>query len=279
MKKQLLILFFLIPASLFSQSGQKFAVYYKQNRSYSSTTITSSEIKIDVQGDQQTIERMKQSGMKLQTVIHLTNSRQTTAKTGSMDSAGAIPVVFDYLADGTTSSVNDKPYEKKSPLSGMSVNAFYIEGKQFLLDSAKNNNLDPDKRSKILRDLDMSLNQIIFPDKILKIGDQFIQDIPMEIPVSGLKPIRVTMSLIYTLVDTLNSKAHFIIMEKIRSDSDPQTKIDLHGSGSGSAWYDIRNNFVLSHDTSSDINIKVYSPGMTMYVNLSTRISQTNKVE
>ncbi len=280
MKKQLLILFILIPASLLSQSGNKFSVCYRQNKSYSSATITSSDIKIDILGDQKTIDRMKQNGMTIPTVIHLTNSRQTSVKTGAVNSAGAIPVRLDYITDGSSSKVNDRPFEKTGPLAGMSVYALYSDRNQFLLDSIKNNNLEKDKKSKVLKDLDMSLNQIVFPDKVLKIGDQFTQYIPMEIPVSGIKPVGVTMVLIYTLVDTLNSMAHFIIMEKIQSpETDPQTKIELHGSGSGSAYYDIRNNFVLSHLTNSDINIRVFSPGMTMLVNMSTRIEQTNKVE
>jgi hypothetical protein len=280
MKKFLIPLMILFPISMSGQNEKIFKIYYKPDKVYSMQSETVSETKISLKGEKSVIDRLSQSGSQYPMTIQTVISNQCASSTGASTSETVVPIKFYFQNEQTKTTFNNNASIQTNPLNGLSVEGVFINKNTFVPNTNSIKGLDETKKQRLIQVLEMSQNQILFPQKQIKIGDQFTQNSPMEIPVSGFSPIQSTIISTFTLLDTINGIAKFKIDQNYKLDkSDPKFKVEFNGTGSGSAEYDINNNFLINQLIKSKISIVIKLPNVDMLLDLDNTINETNKIK
>jgi hypothetical protein len=280
MKKNFTILFLLFPITVIGQNGKIFNIYYKPDKIYNIQSETTSETKMSLKGDKSVIDRINQNGSQFPLTILMTISEQFTSSTGAATTEKVVPIKFYFQNEQTKTTYNNNTSVQANPLNGLKIDGVYINQKTFVLNPNSVSGLDESKKQNLLKALEMTQNQITFPQKPLKIGDQFTQNNTMLIPVSGFNPIQSIITSTFTLLDTIDGIAKFKIDQIYKLDkSDPNFKVEFMGTGYGSADYSIPNNFLNSHLIKSKISIVIKLPNVDMIMDLDNTINQIIKLK
>jgi hypothetical protein len=126
------------------------------------------------------------------------------------------------------------------------------------LDSIASTELSEEYKMGILQMLQSTFSQISFPERELKIGDEFAEQTPLSIPVAGMN-IEMTIITNYKLVSIKNRVGNFEITQTYTLRiNDSKFPISATGKGKGSLQYDIPNSNYSQYqiDTEIDINMK-----------------------
>lgn len=274
MLKVISLLIFFTPLNLFSQVDNVFKIYYKPNKLYTIHSEIISESKTSLEGDKSMIDDLNRFSL-YPMIFNISIISETSSLTDSATIENIVPLKFSFIKEQTKTKYNNKTDSQRSTLNGSSVDGVFVNKNKFVPRPGSMDQLDEENKQKILKSLEMSHSQILFPEYQLKIGDQFTQKSPMEIPISGLKPIHCTMNTIFTLTDTIKQIAYFNITQAITSDNnDTSSSVILVGSGYGSAEYDIKNNFILKEIINSKISIRVKSTQLDVILDLSNSLNQ-----
>jgi hypothetical protein len=280
MKNLITILFLFATQTLIGQNGKFFKIYYKPDKVYTFQSETTSETKMSLQGDKTVIERFNQSGTQFPLTLLMTINSQYTSSTGSATTEEVVPILFHFQNEITKTTFNNNTSVKVSPLNGLKVEGVYVKQNIFLPNPTSVSGIDETKKQDLLKALEMSQNQIIFPQRELKIGDQFTQDNKMDIPVSGFSPIQSVITSTYTLTDTISGIAKFKIDQVYKLDkSDPNFKVEFKGTGTGSVEYNIANSFLINHIVNSKISIIIKLPNVDLIMDLDNTINQIIKIK
>jgi len=280
MKRFITLLIITLPILVSGQDVGIFRIYYKPDKLYTSKSEAKSETRMSLQGDKAVIDKINQGSTHFPMTVQTLIITQTSSSTGSATTGNIVPIKFIFQNEQTKIIFNGNVTTQTSPLNGQSIDGLYTNKNTFIPNSKSLNGLDENKKQRMLKVLEMSQNQIIFPEKKLKIGDIFLQNNPMDIPISGFTPIQCTIVTTFKLIDTINTVAHFDISQIIKLDkSDPKFTVELSGTGTGSAEYDIKNKFLLNQITKSKIQIKIKLPNVDMILDLDNDINQFNKIK
>ena len=280
MKNLFTLLFLLFSLPIIGQNGKIFKIYYQPDKIYTIQSETTSETLISLKGDKAVIEMLNQGGSQFPLTLLMTINSQYTSSTGVATTDNVVPIIFHFQNEQTKTTYNNNSSVQSSPLNGLKVEGVYVNQNTFVPNPNSISGLDEIKKQNLLKALEMSQNQIIFPQKELKIGDQFTQNNTMEIPISGFSPIQSILTSTFTLTDTINGIAKFKIDQTYKLDkSDPKFKVEFKGTGSGSAEYNMTNSFLNSQNIKSKISIIIKLPNVDMLLDLDNTINQIIKIE
>jgi hypothetical protein len=280
MKRLFTLLFLLFPITVIGQNGKIFNIYYKPDKIYIIQSETTSETKMYLKGDKSVIDRLNQSGSQFPLTLIMTISSQYTSLTGATTTEKVVPIKFYFQNEQTKTNFNNNTSLQASSLNGLTVEGVYINQNTFVPNPNSILGLDETKKQNLLKALDMSQNQITFPKKELKIGDQFTQNNTMVIPVSGFSPLQSIVTSTFTLLDTIDGIAKFKIDQTYKLDkSDPNFKVEFKGTGVGSAEYNIPNSFLNNQIIKSKISIIIKLPNVDMLMDLDNTINEIIKIK
>lgn len=280
MKNLFTLLFLLFTLTVIGQNGKIFKIYYKPDKIYTIQSETTSETKMSLKGDKTVIERLNQNGSQFPLTLLMTISSQYTSSTGAATTDNVVPIKFYFQNEQTKTTYNNNTSVQTSPLNGLKVEGVYVNQNTFVANPNSISGLDETKKQNLLKALEMSQNQIIFPQTELKIGDQFKQNNTMIIPVSGFSPIQSIITSTFTLLDTISGIAKFKLDQTYKLDkSDPNFKVEFKGTGIGSAEYNITNSFLNSQIINSKISIIIKLPNVDMLMDLDNSINQIIKIK
>jgi hypothetical protein len=279
MRKTFVLLILSIPINLFSQVENVYRVFYKPDKHYTIKNELYSATKMSLEGDKGMIDDINRQSIYPLT-LYIATSSEISLSTGPATMEDIIPIKISFDRELTKTTFNNKTTIQKNPLKGISIEGIYENKNNFTLMPGSIDDFDESKKQNILKSIEISKNQILFPETPLKIGDQFIQKFPMEIPVPGLKTIQCTISTIFTLTDILNNVAHFTINQDIIQDTDKiNPSIELKGAGSGSVDYDIKDNFLTNRTINSAISIRFKSEKVDVIMDFNNSIDQQIMIE
>ena len=275
LKKLFTLLFLLFPITVIGQNRKIFNIYYKPDKIYIIQSETTSETKMSLKGDKSVIDRLNQSGSQFPLTLLMTISSQFTSSTGTATTEKVVPIKFYFQNEQTKTTFNNNTSVQTSPLNGLTVEGAYINQNTFVANPISISGLDETRKQNLLKALEMSQNQIIFPQKELKIGDQFTLNNTMGIPVSGFSPLQSIITSTFTLLDTIDGIAKFKIDQTYKLDkSDPNFKVEFKGTGIGTAEYNITNSFLNNQIIKSKISIIIKLPNVDMLMDLDNTINQ-----
>jgi hypothetical protein len=260
MRKILIIFIFLFAfADVFAQQGVIFKMRYLPGSTYTCTQTINSLTQIDFTGDKTDIEKLPV--MQLPIVFQNKNNLKYTVKTGKPDFQKKFSGIVQYLYASTKQLMNGADIEGVDSLKGKEFAGGFVNN-VFRLDNEKNAKI-PDSLKNLVAGMINSV-QIIFPDKALKPGDSFTQDVPMQMPVSG-KPVTLNTHIVYKLTSAKNNGAFFDVTQtavfKTHTDNGD---MEVTGSGEGHIFYDIEHHFFRSYQNTLTLKFTMPAGKLTM---------------
>ncbi|HQQ97092.1 MAG TPA: hypothetical protein PLX35_07500 [Cyclobacteriaceae bacterium] len=255
-----LLLLSLIIAALTSRGQDKvtFRTYFKPNKVYKTTMVTSSETEVDFTGNQEKIEKIKARGVKLPMIVSGSNEMTTTTTTGAYRDDKSFPARMVYGKVTASQVVNGRESNEEKPASGLIVEGFYNSDNKFRIDTLISDRMD-ESTKKVIKSTVENVQQLIrFPENPMQVGDTFEQNLPMQIPIAGLNPVKVLINTSYKLKEIQHGKATFDIIQTVTLDmSNGQANISASGEGTGISEFDMVNNAITRYESDLTMTMKM----------------------
>jgi hypothetical protein len=275
MRNPLLLVFVLAYLSSHGQDKVVFKSFFKPNKVYTTTMSTTSETEVDIAGDEAMMERIKASGTKLPIVVIGLNESVITSTTGSLTSKKTMPVKIVFEKALRTQKQGEKSVEDTS-MTGLAVEGHYEDGIKLTVDSVISDKFDNAGRAVLKSTLESIMQQVSFPEAPMKIGDNFEQKMPIQIPIGGQKPISMVIITDYKLIAIKNNIATFDIKQTVTLDmSIEQFKVSASGSGAGVSEFDIANSTISKTDTNLAMTMSMNEGGMEMTAKVKSLSKQS----
>jgi len=113
--------------------------------------------------------------------------------------------------------------------------------------------LDFDQKSQLLQMVRSTFEQFDFPEKRLKIGDQFSTDRPVSIPMEG-SVIETVVTTTYKLLGIKNNIAQFGLSQSyLMTPKIMDNSFKGSGSGKGEFSYDIGNSLITDYSIKTEL--------------------------
>ena len=183
---------------------------------------------------------------------------------------GVVPVVINgqTLSRKATMNGQDMPI---GSLPNTDIKAYgKFDGANLHIDSVAGQHWPDSMLTAVTTQLPALQNTIKFPAKPLKVGDAFVQDTPVSIPMMQLgNNGKVTVTITYRLLSTANDIAVFDLIENMRITIDQaaggqQVKMLMTGTGNGTVSYNISKQYVATMVNTLTINFDMNGNGVTM---------------
>lgn len=260
MKKVLITLVFLFAfADAFAQQGVIFKMKYLPGLTYTCTQTINSLTQVNFTGDKAELDKLPVSQLPI--VLQNKSSLKYTVKTGGLNSQKKFSGIVQYLYEGNKQLINGNKTEDIDSLKGRAFAGFFANG-IFFLDSTKNVQL-PDSLKKFIAGTINSV-KIVFPDKALKPGDTFTQDVPMTMPVAENK-MTVNTHIVYRLTGIKNNGAFFDVTQTtaVKTHTE-QGDIAISGTGEGHVFYDMQYGFFRVYQNTLKLKFTMQSGKLMM---------------
>jgi len=254
----------LCTAQAFAQQSVVFKFKYLPERKYTSTINTSMDMTMDMTVCEQTMSQIKASGTKLPMVFKMESTMQSEMLTGPLNkSAGNFPLKLAYKSINSHQTIGDKEIELPTgqligqEMEGVCDTAGKIQFKP-ITDTGTTGQI----KSAITKMLSTLLTKMKFPEKPMRIGDSFTQEMPLDIPLPGVK-MDAQIKIIYKLVAISNGIADFDMDQEVLFNFGKGETVSLNGSGSGkgagNVKFDIKNYMMtnMQSDLAFNFNIKM----------------------
>lgn len=250
------ILFFSF-IQLKAQDGVLFKMAYQPNKDYATTMKMNMVFIVDLSGDQEILDKMKQSGFTppIDAVMNMSLSGHTV--TGAFDANKNFPAKISFKFDDMSVKVGDREMPIPQNAFGNETTIYGHVGADGKLkaDSLNGNNLRDTAEQKVSQLLNTIHNKIKFPDHPLRVGDTFVQEIPLNIPIANNNP-KVDIKATYKLVSINNGKAYFDILQNGNITVNvKEVNLVITGTGMGKMVYDIKNTYPTNYKTDLDLKV------------------------
>jgi hypothetical protein len=234
--------------------------------------MTSSESEVHFKGNEEKIEKIKTSGIKLPMTVAGSSEISTTMTTGAMTADHRFPAKMTYGKVIASQIVNGIETKEEKPTSGLIVKGFYTEENKLRIDTMISDRMDDNTKRFIKSTLENVQQQIKFPEKPMQVGDDFHQNLPMQIPVAGLKSAKVVITTNYKLKDISNGKAKFDILQTVTLDTENEdANIFASGEGIGISEFDIASNTTTRYETDLTMTMKMTADDLIISAKINSK--------
>lgn len=270
MKKTFLLLFILGTILNYGQSNQvlDFKLGFSPQTNYNQTTNTSSEFQLSYEGSKELLEMLKEKGVENPTITKSSADMESVLKTGKIDAQGNFPVIIEYLksvdGNGKTIIPSGTLLYGKGSLSALPK-----------LDSIVAKDLDETLKNTIFQLVQSTFAQLALPEKKLKVGESFLQETPLRMPVGGLN-INMTIKTTYHLKEIVGKNAFFDVDQVYTAnvlDTD-KNNITVSGTGTGKFIYDIPNSFANENILDMKFIFELKKEEVTVKLNMTNTYRQ-----
>lgn len=237
MKKYIILFLISISSSTYSQKTFSFESKIHPEKTYS--------LQMNISLISETTINNKTT--KSQSISKVT--RETTTKKANKNGLFPATMKFgDVIISGDGKEV-------LNPMSKTIINGLLSENNKFTIDTIINSKLDQHIKIALKSAFKDLKPDIDFPKKPLKIGDSFVNKIPMTIPVNG-EQVKVLITKTYTLKSVINNTAEFTVSEKISLNME-SLNISASGEGNGVVEFKISENQMVKDIAHFTINITI----------------------
>jgi hypothetical protein len=248
-----------------AQQSVVFKMKFLPNRTYNSTVKMGMKMEmsqIPAKG-KKSPKQVANTQMKTATDATITYD----IKTGASKSTGAIPVTFKYVDMTSKSTMNGKEIAApKNPMIGKQLFGEYSAEGKMHIDSVEGAGKNDQLKQMLTQVVNKMQTQIKFPEKALKIGETFNQDIPFAMPAAGMD-MQMMVKMSYKLKAIKNNLAYFDIVQTLNFNMNKTgTKMVVNGTGSGAGKmvYNISQNYPEVYDSNLDMKYNMMMGTATM---------------
>jgi hypothetical protein len=258
----------------------KFESMIKPNRVYIMTFKTSSKSIVDFNGPKEKIERIKEKGITFPVITENKSEMVTTIYSDSLEKDQSFHATMKYGEIKSIDINNGAETESGSPISGLIIKGVYNSENKFKIDTFISEKIDANLKNTLKASIENAQDQINFPDKPMKIGDDFNQKMPMSIPIAGLNPIKVVINTNYKLIKIKDNIASFDLKRTIKLEvENQQFEVEASGGGKGISEFDIMNMYLTKEESDLDILLKINIKDMIVKTEIKSTTSQNVKIE
>ena len=273
MKNTLLLFLISFPIFSYGQSSKilDFKAGYSPETTYNQITSNASDYEVLYAGSEKFLENLKQNGVVNPTKIKNSFNLETLSKTGKSDKSGNFPITIEYL--------------KSIDVNGKSIipNGTLLYGKTSLstmpqMDSIVSKGMEESFKNIIFQTVKSTFSQLVMPQKKLKIGEFFVQQSPLTLPIAGIN-IEMVITTTYNLKSMNSKNAFFDITQTYTMKmSDSRFETNGAGLGKGDLIYDIPNHFITENTLVMDFNLDLKSTDFTLQLKSKSDFKQTSEV-
>ena len=273
MKNTLLLFLISFPIFSYGQSSKilDFKAGYSPETAYNQITSNASDYEVLYAGSEKFLENLKQNGVVNPTKIKNSFNLETLSKTGKSDKNGNFPITIEYQksidVNGKTIIPNGTLLYGKTSSSTMPE-----------MDSIVSKGMDENFKNIIFQTVKSTFSQLVMPQKKLKIGESFIQESPLTLPIAGIN-IEMVITTTYNLKSMNSKNAFFDITQTYTMKmSDSRFETNGAGLGKGDLIYDIPNHFITENTLVMDFNLDLKSTDFTLQLKSKSDFKQTSEV-
>ena len=252
-----------------AQNGIVFKIKYLPNRKYVSSSKVNSNMSMNIEGNKALLDKIAASGTKLPIEIVGENFTKITTTTGDYNKDKILPFVSSYTDNWSKQTVAGKVVKAdEGPLYGQVIYGHVNAENKMSVDSIPSNKLSDTLKKIISGTISRITQQVAFPDKPLKVGESFIQELPLNIPLSGVN-MSMTIKITYVFKSLENEIAHFDVTQAINYDFSQNSKgMSLigkaSGTGPGMLDYYVKENMIKQLTADLTLNFDMKINEMTM---------------
>jgi hypothetical protein len=253
------------------QDNLTFKIHYQPEKTYTCTSerVTNSILKY--MGSEKSLQWLKSKGHQNPTFSNKKSHTEWVLKTGKRGDETEFPVTVDYVI--TTSNDGKPGNPVKANFSGK-----FLNDNLPVFNSIVSDGLEEKDKTTLLQSLQSTFTQLSFPERKVKIGEQFSIENPSILPMEG-STVDVVVTTNYKLLSISEGIAQLDISQQYSLN--PKLKDNsLNGSvtAKGHLVYDIAHTIVLNYtlDTEMRINKKLDSFEFELKTNSS--IVQTTSI-
>jgi hypothetical protein len=234
------------------QEGLILKVQYQPEKTYSITTIRGAETVITYSGQDIAMRKLKSMGVKNPTISKVRTKTDAELVSGKISADSSFQVSLTYKKISSLDGKNEIP-------EGTVVQG-EIQNKAIpVFNKVVSSTLKIDQRIQLLQTVQNTFEQFKFPDRRLKIGDQFTTDRPSSITMEG-SSVDVVVTTTYKLLGIKNNLAEFELSQAyLMTPKTMNNSFKGTGNGKGHLTYSL-SDFLISEytvKTELDINKKL----------------------
>lgn len=273
MKKLIALLFISGTFLNYSQSNQilDFKAGYSPQTVYNQTTINASDYEVTYSGSETFLETLKKNQVPNPTAIKSNMTIETLSKTGKADKDGMFPITIEYVKaiDGNGKTI----IPGGTLLYGNATSTTLPK-----MDSIVAKDMEESMKNVIFQTVQSTFSQLVMPQKKLKIGESFVQESPLTLPIAGIN-IKMMITTVYKL-KSMNSKDAFFDISQTYTMKMSDTRFDTTGSGigSGELIYDIPNHFMSENTLKMDFNLNLKHTDFSVELKSKSDFKQTSVI-
>lgn len=253
-----------------SQDSIAFKVLFKPKSTYTETFKQKSHTETIYKGDQTFFDTLKSRGIANPTISDLESEMLSITKTGKVIDR-KFPFVLEIAK--ATSSDGENLIPAGTVFFGKVAVGIYPP----TLDSVSSNGQTKEFKNRLMQTME-NVFSLPFPDKKLKVGDEFSRKIPFNIPVEDVI-VPMTITTKYKLNKISNDSALFDITQVYTILTDSSEHITkATGEGKGNIIYDIKNNFYLLYYINSSLDIQYSVDNFSFAIKSNSNFIQTIKI-
>lgn len=267
----LILLFTNLAYLSFSQDSLVFRVLNKPSTKYSQKMQQTSINEVTYTGAEEFLKSLQAKGFTNPTVTKTESVVESEFTTGKLTDAAHFPVTMKFIksinSSGKVGIPDGTVIFGKGSVTGMPT-----------LDSIASNELSEEYKTNLLHLLRTTFSQILLPEKQIKVGEEFIQQTPLVIPIGGVN-IEMNITTTYKLMSITNRIGNFDIVQSYTLKSNiTKYTTKATGFGKGNLQYDIANSSYISYSMYTDFSIDLEHEKFNLNVKSKSEILQTTLI-
>ncbi len=251
MKLKLFTLIILSQISIlvFAQKSMVLKTYYTPQTIYKQTVTQVNHGTMVYVGKPDFLESLKEKGIENPTISADSTVIEIVMRTGKKQKDETFSVEIEYISslksDGTSLIPNGTTIYGMANNSKMNLDSVYLP------------DLDESFKKVILQTVQSLFSQFTFPEKNMKVGDAFNQEMPISLPIAN-KTLNMVITSTYKLVNIKDNIAFFDVSQNYTMVSNiMENPITASGGGIGKFKYTLDYNYIIDYKMDSEMILKM----------------------
>lgn len=253
------------------QDSLTFKIRYQPGKIYNHSADRTLNSLIKYSGSEQSLLKLKSMGIQNPTFSNRKSHTEWVLKTGELMDETNFPASVEYAVTVSTDG------ETAAPVMASFYGKFLNDNLP-VFDSIVSLGLFEEEKQTLLQSLQSTFTQLSFPERRVKIGEQFSIDSQTSIPMEG-STLDMEVTTTYQLTRIEKGLAHFDISQKyvlLPQLLDNSLKGTV--SGKGQLVYDIANTIVLNYTLDTEMEIRKKLDSFEFELKASSGIIQTTSL-
>jgi len=258
----------------FSSSSQDvliFKVRYRPLTGYHNTIEQTSQSTLKYSGPDDFLQKLKTKGIDNPSISTTNSKIETLIRTGKLENGNNFSISIRFIkprGGGQTVIPEGTIIYGKGSLENMPT-----------LDSISGQGLTDEFKKTLLTTMQSTMSQISFPEKKLKVGEEFSMENPLSIPIAGIT-LEMVITTTYKLIDIKNNIGSLDISQVYTLKSTIKGyDIKMTGTGKGQLLYDIGNTFYKRYQIDSEMTMTLKNNNIGIFVTSKDGLIKTTTIK